>query len=220
MANDFPQSTFYGVDIIQPFSLSTDISTSHIPPNCVFEKADVLDGLAFESNTFDYIHQRMMYNAYPEDHIGFVFQEIKRVLKPNGWVELVDGDINPKNAGPKFTFLMEAVKKFLNSKLGAVFHAPLLQKTLIGIGLQDVSTDYGSVPICWGGIVGKQFYEDLLQVFNHIGTSIFHLLELGDTYDKSVYEDFLDSAFDECAEYQTFFNVRWAHGRLPEEVLE
>lgn len=220
MANDFPESTFYGVDIVEPFSLSTDISTSHIPSNCKFEKADVLDGLAYQSNTFDYVHQRMMYAAYSVDYIDFIFQEIKRVTKLNGWVEVVEGDIVPKNAGPKFAHLMESAKKLLCCTLGQVFHGPHLEKKLTKAGFVDITSDYASLPVCWGGSVGKLFYEDLLVVFHHLGPSLYEYLDLGPAFDKSIFESYLDDVFDECAEYQTFFNLRWSCGKKVADETE
>lgn len=29
------------------------------------------------------------------------------------------------------------------------------------VGLLDITSDYGSVPVCWGGYVGKLVYEVL-----------------------------------------------------------
>jgi hypothetical protein len=44
---------------------------------------------------------------------------------------------------------------------------------------------------------------------------IYEYLELDGEFNKEVYDALLDSAFDECVEYQTFLNVRWAAGRKP-----
>lgn len=55
----------------------------------------------------------------------------------------------------------------------------------------------------------------MLVVFKHIGPLVYEHLELGGEYNPEAYEALLDSAFDECVEYQTFFNTRWTYGRKP-----
>lgn len=105
VANDFPNCTFYGFDIIEPFTLDADIDLSiHIPSNCKLKKLDLLiDGYQYEDNTFDYTHQRLMHLIYHGDKIPWMFQEMLRVTKVNGWIELVEPDITPKRAGPIFS---------------------------------------------------------------------------------------------------------------------
>lgn len=39
----------------------------------------------------------------------------------------------------------------------------------------------------------------------------------GEYYDEEQFEAYMDKAFDECVEYQTFFNIYWASGRKPQE---
>jgi hypothetical protein len=52
-------------------------------------------------------------------------------------------------------------------------------------------------------------------MFHHIGPMIYDYLDLDGEYNKDAYDALLDSAFDECVEYQTFLNVRWVYGRKP-----
>lgn len=52
------------------------------------------------------------------------------------------------------------VRSFLKDKLGSSYlQANLLCKKMEEAGLVDVKSDYGSVPVCWGGYVGKLVYE-------------------------------------------------------------
>lgn len=48
-----------------------------------------------------------------------------------------------------------------------------------------------------------------------MGPILFEYLDLGHTYDKKILDVYLDNAFNECVEYQTFINVHWAYGRKP-----
>lgn len=55
----------------------------------------------------------------------------------------------------------------------------------------------------------------MLVMFKHIGPTAYDYLELGGEYNEETYDALLDSAFDECVQYQTFFNIRWTYGRKP-----
>lgn len=53
MARDFPNSTFIGVDVSNVFP-----SPDKIPSNASFVEGNVLHGLPFADDTFDYVYQR------------------------------------------------------------------------------------------------------------------------------------------------------------------
>ena len=40
-----------------------------------------------------------------------------------------------------------------------LYHGPALVRVLKEHGFQDVTGDYRSIPVCWGGYVGKIMYE-------------------------------------------------------------
>lgn len=108
IANDFPNCTFHGFDIIQPFSLDQVDIDSHIPNNCILRKQDLFDGFAYPDNTFDFTHQRAMHLVYHSNKLPWVFSEIIRVTKENGWIELVEPDMIPRRAGPIYGKIMSA----------------------------------------------------------------------------------------------------------------
>lgn len=55
----------------------------------------------------------------------------------------------------------------------------------------------------------------MLVILRHFGPLIYHELDLTGDFREAHYDAFIDKAFDECVEYQTFFNVHWACGRKP-----
>lgn len=55
-------------------------------------------------------------------------------------------------------------------------------------------------------------------MLNHIGTSVYEYIGLEGEFNKEAYDALIDSAFDECVEYQTFFNIRWVCGRKPSSM--
>jgi hypothetical protein len=48
-----------------------------------------------------------------------------------------------------------------------------------------------------------------------MGPTLYEYLDMEGEFNQEAYDALLDKACDECVEYQTFFNVRWAYGRKP-----
>ncbi|CAG8454302.1 674_t:CDS:2 [Acaulospora morrowiae] len=85
LASEFQWSLFTGVDVSPVF----DHKIGQL--NATFIKADVLNGLPFDPDTFDFVH------------VGFVpfsekqwqeriARELVRMCKPGGWIEVMDND--------------------------------------------------------------------------------------------------------------------------------
>lgn len=109
VARDFPESTFFGFDIIDPIE-SNGETTSHIPSNCILYQQDLFEGFPYEDETFDYVHQRMMHLIYHSEKIPWMFQEILRVTKEDGLIELIEPDTMPKRIGPLFKKIFKGGK--------------------------------------------------------------------------------------------------------------
>lgn len=90
MAEDYPQAEFHLIDLSSSLYLSADRTKPH---NCYFKAHNALDRLPFEDDTFDFIHHRGMGLAYREEDWGRVMNELYRILKPGGWIELCESDV-------------------------------------------------------------------------------------------------------------------------------
>ena len=84
MALDYPVSVFVGIDIAPLFP-------ENHPPNAAFLKCNIMDGLPFPDNTFDFVRQAfvivsMNWQSWKEK----VVKELIRVTKPGGYIEIMD----------------------------------------------------------------------------------------------------------------------------------
>ncbi len=82
MAIDFPLASFIGMDI------SSVISQETKPQNVKFIQGNILDGLPFQDNSVDYIHQRYLAAAIPYDKWPSLINDMVRALKPGGYLEV------------------------------------------------------------------------------------------------------------------------------------
>ncbi|CAG8677714.1 17650_t:CDS:2, partial [Cetraspora pellucida] len=96
LSSQYPKSTFYGVD--QPYLLRH--STPMLPSNVTVQYYDILSGLPFEDETFDFIYMRFMAGELPEKQTERIINELLRVLKVDGYLEIMDVETQGRNEGP------------------------------------------------------------------------------------------------------------------------
>ncbi|HEX8982683.1 MAG TPA: methyltransferase domain-containing protein [Ktedonobacterales bacterium] len=93
MASMFPQASTVGFDMTP---LPPDAGAAH---NFTFVQGNMFEGLPFPDDSFDFVHQRLVTVAIPTTQWLPQVQELLRVTRPGGWVELVEGDLLPGGAG-------------------------------------------------------------------------------------------------------------------------
>jgi len=83
MATSYPHVEIIGIDIspIQPLQVK--------PENFTFIQANFFERLPFADDTFDFVFQRLMVGAITKDKWPFVINELTRVLKPGGYLEVI-----------------------------------------------------------------------------------------------------------------------------------
>jgi ubiquinone/menaquinone biosynthesis C-methylase UbiE len=86
MAIEHPGCHVTGVDMSDMFPATIR------PENVKFELLNVLDGLPYPDNSFDFIHMRLLIAALRSNEWPIVLTEIRRVLKPGGLLQLVESD--------------------------------------------------------------------------------------------------------------------------------
>ncbi|CAG8466447.1 9647_t:CDS:2 [Acaulospora colombiana] len=84
---DYPLAHFVGIDAVKTFP------TIVKPQNVEFIQANVLKGLPFTDNTFDFVMIRLMIFAFTLEEWEKAISEAVRVCKVGGWVEIMEKDI-------------------------------------------------------------------------------------------------------------------------------
>lgn len=142
LAQEFPQAQVIGIDIDRtPLeqALARLGPGGQFPSNFRFQEADVLKGLPFEAERFEFVHSRLMVGFVPWHQWPAVVADMARVTTRGGYVEAVEAeDLLTDSQG--FKILYEAARQ-LSIKRG-VFppngRPPDIPEYLRQAGLQRV----------------------------------------------------------------------------------
>ncbi|CAO3691159.1 unnamed protein product [Rhizopus stolonifer] len=84
MATQYPNAQFVGIDQYPFFPGNIR------PANVSFRQADVLLGLPFDSNSFDFVQLRLFSLTFNRSQWIEALNEVLRLLKPGGYVQLLE----------------------------------------------------------------------------------------------------------------------------------
>ncbi|CAJ0909134.1 9966_t:CDS:2 [Entrophospora sp. SA101] len=133
MASEFTKPKFFGVDIepLYPAEIK--------PENVQFVNANVLTGLPFEDNTFDFVYMRFMLFAFTIADWERAVSELIRVTKVGGFIEIMENDIQWYNENPFCnsvrTTIVEGLKNQRNMELIISPILPkILAKSMVAVG--------------------------------------------------------------------------------------
>ncbi|CAG8555417.1 1677_t:CDS:2 [Gigaspora margarita] len=109
LAKEFTWSLFTAIDTHSRFDRRVENT------NVTFLKADVLDGLPFDPDTFDLVYMRFL-SFTEKQWLDKVANEIVRVCKPDGWIEIMDCTNQYAPKGSSTTQLESVYHEYLKSK--------------------------------------------------------------------------------------------------------
>ncbi|KAL1920834.1 uncharacterized protein VTP21DRAFT_11469 [Calcarisporiella thermophila] len=203
MATEYRNSTFTGFEVS---SIISQTSTHGLlPPNCSFRQISLSGPLPFADNTFDYIHMRILGMVLSTERWMWMLSELKRILKPGGYLEWLEHDLELKRRGPTSAFLndqvMSCVQEFdIDPTIGRKIVA-FVQKA----GFRSVEGDgyYLSLPIGrWGGRCGEMARWDFEKVLRAT-----RRITQGDAYTDKEIDMLMEECMREFDEYKTFYNI-------------
>lgn len=206
MAREFPRASFYGIDIC-----------IHHPPaenpgNVQFQLVNILDGLPFQDETFDFVHMRMMMYAVKTEEWNEIVSELYRVCKKGAWIQLSEQDLYPIGQGPaseKFTHL---ASNALVARDFNPFVARVLDQLLDNSQFVNTKQIYTSIPCGkWGKRFGELFQEETIALYRAFKPWMAKTMNIS----HQEFDELLLAMSAELDTYNAYHNWYIAYGRKP-----
>ncbi|KAF9544570.1 hypothetical protein EC957_011880 [Mortierella hygrophila] len=209
MAKEYPSATVYGVD------LNPDLfpgMSQPVPSNCLFVQSNILSRLSFPDHYFDFVYQRFLYLALTIDDWPVALKELRRVMKPGGWIELFEPCMRVHRAGPRTREVMRWISKLLQEERGLDFDfAGEKMKRLCEsemVGFQNVKLERLSIPVgAWGGRVGEAMAENMVLMFQNLQAALRESASYPkDAASTKAYGVMVQSWIRECEENKSYID--------------
>ncbi|KAI8576706.1 hypothetical protein K450DRAFT_255746 [Umbelopsis ramanniana AG] len=200
MSTLFPRSTFIGIDIHENYPKQVK------PKNCHFRKCNAVgDQLPFPDNSIGFVFQRDLNWGLQASDWTRLIKEYHRVLKPGGWIELVEPDIETQQSSVKERTLYDKIIHVLSCRSQDPFVSRRLSSILATSGFRRVESRFQSLPLGWSGDIGNAYahcYQQQLQALNGLIGS-------------STLEDAIPTILEEWKEFHAYINWHSAVAQKP-----
>ena len=205
LCGEFPDAIVVGVDLVPG-------KVHERPASYRFVRANVLHGLPFADDSFDYVHQRLMVTALPVTTWPAVVRDLLRITRPGGWVELVESgnDIEPRGPATKRLFELAAqlAAAYELDWTGSVCN--VLDEYLREAGAGAVEKYSVPLPIGeWGGRVGSLMASDFRSTF----TGLCPTFEARFGLPAALCQELLRAMNAECEGFKSRYTFTVAIGR-------
>jgi ubiquinone/menaquinone biosynthesis C-methylase UbiE len=150
LCQQFPEALVVGMDLV--------VGKREQPSRHRWVRGNVLHGLPFADDLFDFVHQRLLLAGVPLASWPVVAVDLVRVTRPGGWVELSEPPFEIEREGPANERLRRLTTE-LTASMGmdstrVVFDSVdgwLRDAGLTGVVRREISVRIGE----WGGQVGS-----------------------------------------------------------------
>lgn len=107
MATKYPDAHVVGVDLVPPRGIESLLRPLGArAANVHYVAGDILDGLPFPDEVFDYVYMRLMYSEIPAARYMAVIAEMARVTRMGGWIECMETAAIPYDPSPAYGTVM------------------------------------------------------------------------------------------------------------------
>jgi SAM-dependent methyltransferase len=207
LSEQFPNALVVGLDL--------EPSKPIRPDNYRFVRANLLHGLPFLQERFDFVHQRLLATSgVPLKSWSAVVDDLVRVTRPGGWLELAEARLEIESPGPATAQLVDFARR-LGRSLGldtTGLVVASLDDHLRRAGLEWVRKKDLDLPVGeWGGQVGSLLCSDVRAAFTRLCEAS------GERFGVSADDcaSLLRAMQQECDEYQSKLNFAVAFGQKP-----
>jgi SAM-dependent methyltransferase len=203
---EFPDARVVGLDL--------EVSKRPWPAAYRFVRANLLQGLPFADDRFDFVHQRFLAFGVPVRSWQVVVQDLVRTTRPGGWVELMEGGTEVEPAGAAIERLNELAQRLSRTRgldsTGIVFRS--LDSYLTRAGMAQVERRTVRLPLGeWGGRVGSLMATDGRARMTRMGPAF----EAAFGIPEREYRELLTAMQQEWEELHSTYSVVIAVGRKP-----
>ncbi len=158
LASAYPRSKVFGLDIVDSVIRRGDTA----PANFRFIQGDILKELPFPDMTFDFVHQRFLHAAIPAPSWPGAVQELVRVTRLGGWIEIAESDLVAHNQGPamqRFSrWALELIReRGINPQVSTQIGVLLQRTGCVNMQMYKVNVPIGK----WGGRIGVMSAADM-----------------------------------------------------------
>jgi SAM-dependent methyltransferase len=206
MCDEFPDACVVGIDLrpCRPSAWS----------NYRFVMANLLEGLPFLDGAFSYVHQRLLMAGVPMARWPAAIEELVRVVRPGGWVELHEAAPGMEPEGPATRRLYDGMRELGRSAgtdtMGYVLGS--LDRMLAVAGAKPKRDQTLELPVGnWAGPVGAKLAASFATLFTGLAATFEERLGLPESECLSLVEVMLA----EFEELQPVMHNRIVVGQRP-----
>lgn len=165
VAHEFPNANFLGIDIIPSFPESI------YPSNCKFMIMDILkQPMPLEDDSFDLITMELMGMAIITSQWPGILADLRRILKPGGWIQWIEPDTQAWNSGPACSENIEKFRQVMNLRDLDPYLPRKCESFLQRAEYDNVKRQFISLPLGdWGGPLGKVMATNCVEIMASMG---------------------------------------------------
>jgi len=210
MARAFPDAEVVGVDMTSP-AVAYAEPDQPPPTNYRFQLANILDGLPFPDNTFNYVHMRFVGIGIPIARWSEVVTDLIRVTAPGGWVELMEA-LPMEGGGPALDEVLAKLMEVSRARGIVAVQEGQFGAWLRDGGLVDVTARTERLP--FGNAQGRLGHYTALDIFTGMRAVGGGLAKAG-IMDQTVFDQLMQQADDDVhsGRYQCALPICIAYGR-------
>ncbi|KAI8642546.1 S-adenosyl-L-methionine-dependent methyltransferase [Parasitella parasitica] len=213
MAAKYKNSQFHGVDMFEKqFPDEKDRLA-----NTEFIEGNLVNKIPYPDNTFDYVYQRLLCMALTSQQWEDNLKEDLRVMKPGGYIELVEYDHSKMSGyGPTFAKQQDAIEKYQTSQGIPPFIATELVDRLKQAGFTNIKKRVKKQLFCRiDNEKGQLTGDAILCAFQGLGP---HLCEIVPAWkDAKVYKQHLQDCRVEAATNKAYLYCNVITAQKPKD---